>query len=376
MIVEIQMKKVLCVANFLFGSASGAQSLARTHVKALYQAFGKENVIVFALVGTENVAEQKDIHVKKFENRLPARLINLLKGNTGKINSKIISEIIDTVNEESIELIFFDDSIYGNAIKIIKKYCPKVKIVAFYHDVKRYLAIEWAKKNPKSIPVQLSLITNERKTAKYADVNIVLNEREEKLFQKYYHKSPEMLLPIILPTPKLSSRVDSDKCNILFVGGYYYPNVNGFRWFIKNVTPLIKINYEVTLVGNRMDLLKDEFSDNSNVKVLGRVEDLSTYYENADVVIGPIFEGAGMKVKTAEALSYGKKFIGTDESLIGYKELAGDLLGKSIIICNSEVEFARAINEHEFGNGFSLDNYEFFLKNYSIEAAACKLKTL
>ena len=222
----------------------------------------------------------------------------------------------------------------------------------------------------------MSLITNERKTAKYADVNIVLNEREEKLFQKYYHKSPEMLLPIILPTPKLSSRVDSDKCNILFVGGYYYPNVNGFRWFIKNVTPLIKINYEVTLVGNRMDLLKDEFSDNSNVKVLGRVEDLSTYYENADVVIGPIFEGAGMKVKTAEALSYGKKFIGTDESLIGYKELAGDLLGKSIIICNSEVEFARAINEHEFGNGFSLDNYEFFLKNYSIEAAACKLKTL
>ena len=97
------MKKVLCVANFLFGSASGAQSLARTHVKALYQAFGKENVIVFALVGTENVAEQKDIHVKKIENILPARLINLLKGNTGKINSKIISEIIDTVNEESID---------------------------------------------------------------------------------------------------------------------------------------------------------------------------------------------------------------------------------------------------------------------------------
>jgi hypothetical protein B2_15733 len=99
-------------------------------------------------------------------------------------------------------------------------------------------------------------------------------------------------------------RIDSDKCNILFVGGYYYPNVNGFRWFIKNVTPLIKINYEVTLVGNRMDLLKEEFSNNSNVKVLGRVEDLSPYYEDADVVVGPIFEGAGMKVKTAEALSY------------------------------------------------------------------------
>lgn len=276
------MKKVLCVANFLFGSASGAQSLARTHVKALYQAFGKENVIVFALVGTEEVADQKDIQVKKVVNKLPIRLINLLKGNTGKINSEIISEIIETINRENVELFFLDDSIYGNAIRIIKKYCPKVKVASFYHDIKRYLAVEWAKKNPKSIPVQISLVSNERKTARYADVNIVLNKREEKLFQKYYHKSPEMLLPIILPTPKLSSRIDSDKCNILFVGGYYYPNVNGFRWFIKNVTPLIKINYEVTLVGNRMDLLKEEFSNNSNVKVLGRVEDLSPYYEDQE----------------------------------------------------------------------------------------------
>lgn len=269
------MKKVLCVANFLFGSASGAQSLARTHVKALYQAFGKENVIVFALVGTEDVADQKDIQVKKVANKLSVRLINLLRGNTGKINSEIISEIIETINRENVELFFLDDSIYGNVIRIIKKYCPKVKVASFYHDIKRYLAVEWAKKNPKSIPVQISLVSNERKTARYADVNIVLNKREEMLFQKYYHKSPEMLLPIILPTPKLSSRIDSDKCNILFVGGYYYPNVNGFRWFIKNVTPLIKINYEVTLVGNRMDLLKEEFSNNSNVKVLGRVEDLS-----------------------------------------------------------------------------------------------------
>ena len=370
------MKKVLCVANFLFGSASGAQSLARTHVQALYQAFGKENIIVFALVGTENITDQKDIQIKKVADKFFLRLINLLEGNTGKINSRIISEIVDAINKEKIELVFFDDSIYGNAIKIIKKCCPNVKVVAFYHDIKRYLAIEWAKKNPKSLPVQLSLITNERKTVQYADVNIVLNEREKGLFQKYYHKLPEMLLPIILPTPELSSRTCSKKCNILFVGGYYYPNVNGFKWFVENVTPLIKIDYEITLVGNRMDLLKNEFSDNENVKVLGRVEDLSPYYGNADVVIGPIFEGAGMKVKTAEALSFGKIFVGTDESLIGYRELAGDLLGNSIFVCNSKEEFARAINSCDFRNGFSLENYEFFLKNYSVKAATHKLRTL
>ena len=49
----------------------------RDSVKALYQAFGKENVIVFALVGTEEVADQKDIQVKKVVNKLPLSLIHI-----------------------------------------------------------------------------------------------------------------------------------------------------------------------------------------------------------------------------------------------------------------------------------------------------------
>ena len=89
-----------------------------------------------------------------------------------------------------------------------------------------------------------------------------------------------------------------------------------------------------------------------------------------------LFRSAGMKVKTAEALSFGKIFVGTDESLIGYRELAGDLLGNSIFVCNSKEEFARAINSCDFRNGFSLENYEFFLKNYSVKAATHKLRTL
>ena len=360
------MKKVLCIANFLFGNASGAQSLARAHVKALYQAFGKDNVIVFALVGTESVESHENFVIKKIEKNLAARAINLLIGNTGKINAKIIKEIIETINRQGIELLFVDDSIYGNAVKIVKKKCPHIKVAAFYHDIKRYLAIEWAKKNPKTIPVQLSLIANERKNARYADVNIVLNEREKNLFEKYYHKAPEMTLPIILPTPEIKKTNSFGKCKILFVGGYYYPNVNGFKWFVEKVLPLIKVDCEIVLVGNHMDLLKDEFKDDNRIIVHGR----------ATLVIGPIFEGAGMKVKTAEALSYGKVFIGTDESLIGYKELAGSLLGKSIFVCNNEIEFADAINSHNFNDEFCQDNYNFFLKNYSIEAATAKFKTL
>lgn len=371
------MEKVVGVFNFLFGNASGAQSLARTHVEVLLRAFGRENVIIFALVGQENVDERKDMVVKRVESNFRARLLNMLDGNTGKINQTIIEDIIRVIEREKADILFFDDSIYGNAIKQIKKRCPRIRAVAFYHDIKRYLALEWAKKNPKSIPVQISLITNERKTAKYTDVNIVLNEREKKLFTQYYHKNPEMKLPIILPCPINVEPDDTqEEFQILFVGGYYYPNVNGFRWFVKNVSPLLKKEYNIILVGNKMDQLRSEFACNNHVTVVGRVDDLSPYYRRASLVIGPIFEGAGMKVKTAEALSYGKYFAGTPESLVGYQELADPIMGKSIFLCKTAEDFADVINTHDFSDRFSVDNFNLFMEKFSIDAAVKKMRDL
>lgn len=375
------MKKVIGIFNFLFGNASGAQSLARTHVEVLRKAYGVENVIVYALVGQEKVEDRKDLLVRGVSSNFCSRLINLLKGNTGKVNQIIIDDIMQTIEVKKVDIIYIDDSIYGNVIKQIKSRYPHIKIIVFYHDIKRYLALEWAKKNPKSVPIQISLITNERKSAKYADVNIVLNNREEELFEKFYHKKPEMQLPIILPCPvsdKVSDKVDYEKktLQILFVGGYYYPNVNGFRWFVNNVAPMIKKKYQIILVGNKMESLKKEFSNNNNVVIIGRVEDLSPYYTQANLVIGPIFEGAGMKVKTAEAFSYGKYFVGTTESLVGYQDKAGKLMGKSIFLCDTKEEFSNVINTYDFSNKFNNNNFSFFIENYSIEAAVKKMKKI
>ena len=56
------------------------------------------------------------------------------------------------------------------------------------------------------------------------------------------------------------------------------------------------------------------------MKIIGGVEQLAPYYNNADIVIAPLFSGGGMKQKTAEALAYGKTFVGTMESMQGYEE--------------------------------------------------------
>lgn len=79
--------------------------------------------------------------------------------------------------------------------------------------------------------------------------------------------------------------------------------------------------------------------------ILGRVESMAAYYESADVIIEPVFDGGGMKVKTIEALSFGKVIVSTSESLNGYWEAVPEALrGKKIFRCNTADEWIVACN--------------------------------
>lgn len=368
--------KILCVANFLFGNISGAQSVAKTHIDVLYSTFGNENVNVFALTGTEKVLCSK-YKVRQVKSRPLVRICNLLSGNTGKINKEITDEIINNIKRNNIKFVFIDDSIYGKLVKKIKKKCDKVIVAVYYHDIKNNLCRQWIKHNPKKTPVYISLIYNEYLTQKYADYNIVLNNREANMYKKYYNKYPEVFLPVILPSQVCNIKKTSSYFKILFVGGYYYPNVNGFRWFVNNVLPIIKRKIYLHLVGNGMDKLKEEFSQFENIVVEGWIEDLRPIYADANIIIGPIFEGAGMKVKTAEALSFGKIFVGTDESLEGYKErLPENLYNHYVFNCNSAEEFAEVIDSLDSNDYYIQEVKDFFEKNYSVYAASNIIKDI
>ena len=194
---------------------------------------------------------------------------------------------------------------------------------------------------------------------------------------------PTDIVPISYKT--INHSVSSEKhnsgapLNILFVGVDYYPNVNGIQWFIDNVSHRICNKYTLTIVGRGMEKYKDRWEkNNQHVNVIGTVDDLSHYYVDSDVVIAPIFEGGGMKVKTGEALSYGKMFIGTGESLVGYLDNADKIINKYIFLCNTSKEFEEAISY--------LINREFYKYNeelckwlddeYSFENNFAKIKNI
>lgn len=95
-----------------------------------------------------------------------------------------------------------------------------------------------------------------------------------------------------------------------------------------------------------MENYRAEFEKYSDkVHAIGTVDSLKEWYVDADLVVAPIFEGGGMKVKTAEALSYGKHFIGCTESLEGYWEDMPDAIrDEKVFKCDTPQEFAKAID--------------------------------
>lgn len=131
------------------------------------------------------------------------------------------------------------------------------------------------------------------------------------------------IIPIAMPTPivakKNIEKLSKEKKKVLFVGSKYYPNIIGIRWFYKEVLPQLGYDFELKIVGRGTEFLAEEFND-ERVKVVGTVDSVEPFYQDADIVIAPLFDGGGMKCKTVEAVGYGKYLVGTTESLQGFND--------------------------------------------------------
>ena len=356
------------------------------HYKALCDIFGRENIFFINLSPTEKECRlQNYISYGKYKSVLD-RVHRWMQGNMMFISNDIISEICELINSNAIKTVFIEDSVFGNLVKKIKKSCKECRVFSFYHDVKADLYKQWMD-NERTLKSKIEYtigIKQENINQKYADINIVFNERDAKKFQAYYGKRPDVIIPLPAPVPAISDNImDSitakdDKKHILFVGKKYYPNLVGFKWFVDNVLPSLTDNIQVDVVGRGLEELRSGYSD-PRINVIGGVESLNPYYENADIVIAPLFDGGGMKSKTVEALSFGKIFVGTEESLFGFwEEMDSDIRGKTCYQCNTPEEWIQTINNlanddiHKFNEGV----FELFKAKFSYDVIRDQLKAI
>lgn len=369
------MKKILYITNRLNPeNKNGAYMAANRNYIHLKEIFGDE----------------LDEYLIKRKNLLKKAIDTFIFNKLDDISIKDEKEIINKIKINNYKYIFFDGSGYGNCVEKIRNiFQNQQKIITFCHDISYYLFVslyENAKRNKKILSeikysryIKNSKI-NETKVFNSSDVIITLNSRDTKALKQIYDKQSDIEIGITFPIKNLKIKKikSNSKFTLLFVGvGTFLPNIEGIEFFIKNV--LSNLNVDLYIVGKGTELYKEKWEKmNSKVKVLGTVDSLDEYYLNADAVIAPIFSGGGMKVKTAEALSYGKTIFGTKETFEGY-EVNYDKVGG---LCNTAEEFINKINNYikwwEENNKPKFNEYSksVFGEKYSYESSLEKFNNI
>lgn len=107
--------------------------------------------------------------------------------------------------------------------------------------------------------------------------------------------------------------------NIVFLSGGNHYNINGIKWFVKEVFPLIikKIPDARLIIGGSICKVLKDVKNESCVELFGYVDDPSYFYAQADVAINPVYQGTGLKIKTFEAISYDKITLVHPHSMAG-----------------------------------------------------------
>jgi succinoglycan biosynthesis protein ExoO len=125
----------------------------------------------------------------------------------------------------------------------------------------------------------------------------------------------------------------------LFVGSNTAPNVYGLRWFIAEAWPDIRRcrrDAVLLVAGN----VRSAFAsvEAEGIRWLGMVDDLEPLYVRAGVVISPLRQGSGLKIKLVEALAQGKAVVATPTTLQGIPRSAEE----AMIVVDEPAAFAKA----------------------------------
>jgi len=336
---------------------------SKRNVFLIEQVFGKENVHICAITKhKELLSKASGNTVAFFSDR---RKINILKNclsNRLQYNKNVESMVLEHIKSLQCDIVCLDMSRMG----FLQKRLPKeIKQILFLCDIERDYIRDLVRINPSRFILKRAFDINENLSVKHSNIIIALNKRDADKLLGYYNRNPDLILPITMDDTYVEYDREekphpASKLKLLFVGALFPPNEHGLTWFINEVIP--RIDAELVVVGKDFEKLRSKLQ-RSNVSIIGTVDGLSQYYHNADAVVAPIFLGAGMKVKTAGNLMYGKPMFATDEALEGY-EVEGQ---KNVFRCNSSDEFISAINSFAANSPyikFDADIRSLFLEKY------------
>lgn len=231
-----------------------------------------------------------------------------------------------------------------------------VNKILYTHDAFSY----WFRKTGK---VFFSTTPNqEAKALERCDTVISIQDIEKKFFQYLTTKN---VVTGYCPFPNIETPYINTKRLLFFSGGNDF-NYNGIMSFLENIYPTLKLDMpklEILIGGSICKRLENAPLD-KDVKLLGLFDNPYDFYKLGDIAINPVAQGSGLKIKSIEALAYGKVLISSSHSIEGiYDEknapvlVANDLAEYRVcienIFCNKNQIVATKQKIHDYIDAYN-----------------------
>ena len=147
-----------------------------------------------------------------------------------------------------------------------------------------------------------------------ADLVLAIQDEEKTYFQSIT-ETPVAVMGYCVPFQPLVTQ-SKDKIVIGYIGSGNPFNVESLRVFQKAVMKKPELMQKFSfLLGGTVCKAFSQF--NEIFDVIGLVDDLDEFYRLIDIAINPMVGGTGLKIKSLEALSYGKALLATEDAMVG-----------------------------------------------------------
>jgi len=148
-----------------------------------------------------------------------------------------------------------------------------------------------------------------------ADALLAIQEDDAAGYKQAVPGKEVLLFPI--PFETVDCNKSSGRWRVLFVGGNHFTNAEGIRWFLEKIWPDVqkkRPESELHVCGSVCDNFREPFP---GVSFRGRLDDLAREYAEASVVVVPLLDGSGLKIKLVDALRHGCPVVSTSIGLQG-----------------------------------------------------------
>ncbi|HEX3429325.1 MAG TPA: glycosyltransferase [Rhizomicrobium sp.] len=156
-----------------------------------------------------------------------------------------------------------------------------------------------------------------------ADIVIAIKDAEAANLRRNTKSAEVISIPFYMKHEPLAPRAErlqkTEELRVGFIGALNSVNVLNMQRFLERFekyrTIYMPPPISISIAG---DVCLKLHANSPAIELLGRVDDVTAFYQSIDIVVAPMSFSTGIKIKVGEALSWGKPVVATQNGFDGF----------------------------------------------------------